>query len=702
MVRLTRAPWLAVLLSSALLFVVQPLTTKMVLPGFGGAASTWTVVSLFFQMLLLLGYGYAVALRTLSSRKAELAVHGLAAIAAVLLVNADLSQDAADPAAPIASLLLTLSMHLGAPVLVLCATGPLMQTWWRDAHSVDRPGPATQWHPLMFLAAGSVGSIGSILAYVWWLEPRFDSDVLARWWQVALAAVLLLVLWCGVRLRRDGDRDHHPRDEHGHGEPADAGGADTAGALPISRFVQWMMLAGYASALPLATTTHLSHDIAAVPLLWIGPLVGLLVAYALAFSPWRDRVRKPAQWAQLLLTPMALLALRADLPAQIPLMAQLALHLATCSVVTLVAVAQLSVSRGDVRHLGEYNMALALGGALGGFVVAVVAPVVLPVVIEYPVLLLAGFWVGRDVRSATWQSWLVFAGFTLLWLDSTTEVTRSGVSIYRARSFFGAYNVRRLDTRSPSTPVPQHLLYHGTTLHGRQYRADSLRRRALGYYTDEGPIGRMLHALDSSRLDRRRVLVVGLGTGALSCTLHATGGLTFLEIDPLIVRIARDTSLFSYLADCAPGARIIVGDARVSLRQLRGERFDLIVLDAFSSDAVPVHLLTKEAYRAYASLLSSHGTIVTHVSNRYLTLQPVVNAAGAALHLYVARGDPTYDDLSGRYPDTDLSWWVALTPNADTHAAITTALGWTPVYEGSRRVWWSDRRSSVLDVISKR
>lgn len=686
------APWLAVGASSALLFVVQPLVTKMLLPGFGGAAATWAVVSLFFQVLLLFGYMYAIALRRLPSRAAELTVHGIVSLIAVATTSVDMTGQAADPEAPVTTLLRTLGTHAGAPLLVLCATGPLLQTWWRDATVADM-GNARTAHPLALLAVGSLGSVGSVLAYVWFLEPRFDSDVLGQWWQAALAALLLLVLWCGALLRPSRD-DADAISASGRmvtsGESERV--TEPALRLPARLFLQWTLLAAYVTALMLATTAHLSHDIASVPMLWIGPLIGFLIAYALAFSPWRDLARTPARWLQLVLTPLAIASSRNDLPVALPTIVLISLHLLTSAVVTLVAVTHLSALRGDQRHLGTYNIALAFGGALGGFFVAILAPQFVPVMVEYPLLLLAGVWAG--VRAPSWRTGIFFVACCVLWLDSATQITRTGTSIFRARSFFGAYNVRRADG--------QHLLYHGTTLHGRQHRAANLRRRALSYYLANGPLGRLVHVLDSIQPEARRVLVVGLGTGAMSCTLRANDHLTFLEIDPLVVSIARDTALFTYLSDCAPKAEIIVGDARVSMRQLRNQQYDLIVLDAFSSDAVPVHLLTVQAYREYAALLTAQGVILTHVSNRYLTLHPVVNHAGSTLGLHIARGDPTFADLLDDSPERDASWWVALTPSAATHTAMISVLGWTAVDDDSPSVEWTDRRSSLLDVISKR
>lgn len=712
---------------AGLLFVVQPLVARLILPSYGGSATVWSTSSLFFQVLLLAAYGYAHGTTSrLGSRwqpRAHLVVLALPLVALPVALPADVAPTA--DVSPALWLLRTLLLVIGLPFAVVATTGPLLQRWysWGDHRRSD--------DPYFLFAASNLGSFGGLLAYPLVIEPQLTLAEQRLWWSAGFVVFALLTGACALTVRSA------PRDEaHASGPIATIGPGKRPGPGRLRRgsVATWLALAFLPSSLMLGVTAYISTDVAAIPLLWVVPLAIYLATFVIAFA---GTSRVPPRWATRAAVASALaVVLTATGPLQVPAVLEIGLGLTMLALVAYAAHARLAAERPSTEHLTRFFLVVATGGALGGLLNGLVAPLVFDRVLEYslalalvPLLVIGAasdptsWWVRRARANRVRQvlvvllvvllvlltaavlnrlsprSFLAVASAVLLcaamgWGLSrfpgalTTallcfvvagQLTNGTDVLERSRTFFGSYTVLDRDGA--------HVLVHGTTTHGTQFLDAERRDVPTTYYSRSGPLG---DVFESAR--PRDVAVVGLGTGTVAAYGEAGQDMTFFEIDPEVVRIAEDPRLFSFLSDSAASVDVVVGDGRLAVAEQPPGSFDLIVLDAFSSDSIPVHLLTEEGIRTYVDHLAPGGRLLVHISNRVFDLEPVLASAAERLGLDGVVGTGRADDRGAA-----ASTWVALAPGSDGIEDLAARPGWRDL--GDRRVRWTDDYSSILSVL---
>jgi spermidine synthase len=672
---------LAIFTGAFLLFLVQPLIGKYILPWFGGGPGVWTTCLLFFQAMLLAGYTYAHLTSRWLPPRAQVAVHlGLLAVALVLLpiTPAEAGKPSGD-ANPTGQILWLLTVSLGLPYFVLSATGPLLQQWFCRAN----PGVS----PYRLYALSNAGSLLALVSYPFWVETHFTRAAQAGGWSAGLA---LFALFCGVCARRVW------RVSGGNGPRAAARPAPEDSPSPgLGQCSLWLLLPACASALLLATTNQMCQDVAVIPFLWVLPLALYLLSFILCFDSPR--------WYQRGLFTVALIAGCAALVwvlcagTDAPIRWQVGIYAAGLLVCCMVCHGELYRLRPGPRQLTSFYLMIAAGGALGGVSVAVVAPLVfsgfyelhwalwlcaalfLGVWIRESVGVPAGGgrwlawsltviggvgghwllgWLGREFPALSGRWWLgarigwwclllvlvgvvvvrwrrgkllnarwVAAGWMLvgtlvlgaaLWHQAYAE--RAEV-VFRVRNFYGTLSFCEYQKDDPASHY--RLLQHGRITHGLQFVSAEASAWRTTYYNEASGVGLAVAALPSGP---RRMGLIGLGTGTLAAYGRAGDYLRIYEINPAVRELA--LSRFTYVSNSAAQVEIVLGDARLSLEREAPQRFDLLALDAFSGDAVPAHLLTREAFAIYERHLATNGVMAVHVSNQYLDLETVVlNAA---------------------------------------------------------------------------
>jgi hypothetical protein len=770
----------ALFVSAFLLFWVQPLAGKMLLPLLGGTPAVWNTCMLFFQALLLAGYAYALALTRWLSALAQGAVHlallALAALALPVALNASAAGGVSEGASPEWWLLKTLLVTVGPPFFVLSASAPLLQAWF------SRTRAESASDPYYLYAASNAGSLFALLGFPVLLEPALTLGQQSGAWAYAYGALFLLFAACAALLFR------HARRPAGTVEGDDS---SPAAAEPLSarRRLRWVLLAFVPSSLVLGVTTHVTTDLVAVPLLWVIPLALYLLSFVIVFA---RGFKLPRGFAGRVVPGAAVLVAMVYLSgAARPAWFLILFHLAFLFAASLVCHGQLADDRPAAAHLAEFYLCLALGGVLGGLFNAVVAPLVFDTVAEYPlVILLASYLrpayrntggtllglrlgakkkdesvavgdeapgdeVAGDVGGERWDvldvllplaiglvaAVLVLAtqrfemsaveraavtlgvplfmlnhffaprplrfalGLAAVMLAIMLFAGGTGKTLHASRNFYGTHRVEA----DPADSV--HWLHHGSTLHGKQYMEVARLCEPTSYYHRKGPLGSVfesLHArlttadvkVGAKELNPRplhRVAVVGLGAGTTAAYARPREAWTFYEIDPAVVHIAREPSYFTYLSLCsAAQPRVVMGDARLRLREAPEGEYDLIALDAFSSDAVPAHLLTREALALYLSKLAPRGVIAFHVSNRSLELERVVGGLAADARL-VAR---IFDDHRHESePGLDPSTWVAVARDAEDLGPLANDPRWLPLDATTHElVLWRDDFSDVIGV----
>ena len=722
----------ALFLNAALLFAVQPMFTKAVLPLLGGTPSVWTTALLFFQVALLLGYLYAHHAAGRLPPRAQAAVHvGFVVLAALALpIARPTGWSPPETGSPVPWLLAVLTVSLGAPFLALAAGAPLLQRWFA------RTGHRSAGSPYFLYAASNAGSLAALLAYPTLIEPRLTLGEQSRAWALVYGALVLLLAACAALAA---------------GRVAVASSAAVAPPAVPTRApsarerATWTLLSFAPSSLLMGATTYLSTDVAAVPLLWVVPLALYLLSFVFVFA--RRRVLPHGLMLRLqplVIAPLAVLMLVGTTK---PLSVLATLHLLALFTTAMVCHGELAARRPPPERLTDFYLWLSVGGALGGVFNVLVAPRIFSSVWEYPLVLVLACALRPDLsrprrpaRARVLDVALPFAlllaivlpvHFDLLTLSLEGRANAAawgaagvvaflfrarparlalgvaaligggvmakrlaeGPPLFRARSFFGVYTVRA-DGR-------YHMLANGTTLHGGQLLREGYAREPLTYYHREGPVGSVFATLPP-RPEGRRVAVVGLGAGTLACYAQPADAWTFYEIDPLAERIARDTALFTYLRDCAPRARVVIGDARRSLVGAPAGAYDLVLLDAFSSDAIPVHLLTREAVALYFQRLAAGGLLAVHVSNRHLDLVPVLAELARDARVAGVVGQDANFTEEQRSRLKSSSTWVVLTRRAADLAALARQPGWRTLPPRADVRLWTDDASDLISVFKWR
>ena len=728
--RLAPALYATTLFASALLlFVVQPMFAKMVLPRLGGAPSVWSVAMVFFQAALLAGYGYAHLLsRTLAPGRAAL-VHFIVLAGAALTLPIGIAAGFdAPPSTGVGFWLIGLfTISIGIPFVALSASAPLLQNWFA-ASNHDRAG-----NPYVLYAASNLGSFAALIAYPFLIEPLLPLGTQAKAWSFGFAALAMFIAIAALVVARASLTRIEP---------------DAAGeAISKADRLRWIALAAVPCGLVIAVTAFFTTDIAAAPFLWVIPLALYLLTFVAVFrdKPWfeSDTI---ARLAPIVVAPIAITLLGFIKPHWL---IAAAFNLSAFVVLALLCHGELYRRRPSPSHLTEFYFYTSLGGVLGGAFAGLFAPYAFSNVYEYPILIAAALLAmpgmfANGARGVIRAAWPVFAAIVAVVaarvlvgpklpdaLDIAFKVTTvllvaliflrrkqpafvfalvtlafvfTGAwtpwlnRIEIARSFFGVHQV--IDTADGK----YRLLFHGTTIHGAMRLLDGNGRpvdgrpEPLTYYYSGGPISEgIAFARSAHRLNR--VAVVGLGAGSLACHSQDGESWTFYEIDPEVVRIAQDSRLFNFLSACAPQAGIVLGDARLTLAAAP-ERYDLIVLDAFSSDAIPAHLLTREAFAIYRQHLSPRGTIVIHISNRHLDLAPVLAAEAAADDVVALikenRQAQTIDDrLNAR------SVAMVLT-RQDADLGDLTQQGWRKALVDPSIPNWTDDYSNIFKLMVRK
>ena len=661
-----------IFLSSFLLFLVQPLIARLILPWFGGSAAVWTTCMLFFQALLLAGYAYAHLLNSsVPGKKLQMSIHTVLLLGAlaVLPIAPDEGWKPAGDEEPVSHILLLLGATVGLPYFLLAATSPLVQAWFARA----RPGE----NPYRLFAVSNLASLVALLGYPFLVEPFLSAGAQVSAWSWlfgAFAALCAVAAWSA---------------------PARAAAAEAAAAAaPVRRshVVLWLVLSATGSLLLLAVTNHLTQNVASVPLLWLAPLTLYLASFIVTFEGGRF-YRAETLWIFLLAWIAGMGWLIADSEFQFELPLQLGVFLPGLFLACVFCHGELYRLRPAPRHLTAFYLTVSAGGALGGLLVAVVAPLAFSGYYELGI----GLVVLALLAALRFSALHVAARFASL----AVLMAAAGCAVYdglrhhqdvrvATRSFYGVLRVKEYG--DPGQPTHLRRLVHGTIMHGEQYLHDSSRRLLTTYYHESSGIGAAIHSKQSRPM---RVGVIGLGTGTLAAYGRRGDLYRFYDIDARVIRIAR--SEFTYLEDSEATIEVALGDARLTLERESPQGFDVLAVDAFSSDAIPVHLITREALGVYLRHVRPDGIVAFHVSNRFLELAPVVArlAAEHGAHAVLVQDDPDESDATRSHSD-----WVLVSrdPGALAHEEIVAA-GAAPVADRPDWRTWTDDYSNLVQIL---
>ena len=728
---------------AGLLFVVEPMMAKMALPLFGGAPSVWNAALVFYQAMLLAGYLYAWAAGKWLGRRMQIVVHLCVALLCLLALPPRIPHGWEPPATgdPVWSLLGILAVAVGLPFFFLSSSTPMLQRWF--AQSAHRSAN----DPYFLYSASNAGSLIGLLGYPFLLEPTLRLGTQSRWWGFGYAVFAGLTLVCGALIWR--------------AQPVAPDAANTApepaeDRVPVSSRLRWIALAFVPSSLMMGVTTGLTTDVPAIPLLWVIPLAVYLLSFIFVFA------RRPLISHRWLIRRLPLLLLLTLLPAiskiELPFSVLFPLYLVTLFAVAMVCHGELARSRPPARHLAEFYLWISLGGVLGGVFNALLAPVLFNTVLELPLaLIFAAFlrpasdpqpgaatkdkrrndWLqpaalgltmaavieiashlaDRQLHAMRFVIYILVFGYSMLWCLSFARRPRRfalgmsalllagslyqgpyGAPLFRKRNFFGVLRV------VDGPPGKFRYLFFGAIVHGMQNLDPAKSREPLSYYTRSGPVGSIFDSLSSRPPEAGaardpRWAVIGLGAGSMACYRTPGESLTFYEINPAAVEIASDPHLFTFLSQCAPRARIVLGDARLRLRDAPDGSYDLIVLDAFSGDTVPMHLLTREAVALYLRKLAPGGLLAFHISNLHLRLEPPLAAlahdAGLTSMIDVDTRLTPAEEADGKLA----SQWMVMARRPSDLGALASDPHWHPAPLDPKMPVWTDDYSSLVRVI---
>lgn len=699
---------ISIFLAAALMFAVEPMVGRLVLPSMGGSPSVWNTVVVCFQLALLAGYALAHLIAKARSLRVQALLHAMVLVPALLALPVGVE---AEPLAgqrfPALALLGRIALDIGPLALALSTVSPLLQRWYAslDLRRSD--------DPYFLYAASNAGSLVGLLGYPLLVEPAMGLSAQRSAWSIAFGVLVLALVTAWVTISRRTQTP--PLSDEESGPERAAGGP-----------MRWVVLALVPSSLLLGVTQHITTDIAAVPLLWAIPLALYLVTFIIAFGTPTERLLRALTRAVPVLVVALAVAVMVD--ARHPLVVVVALHLAAFFAVALACHARLAEARPPAQDLTRYYLFLSIGGVLGGVVNALLAPLVLSWVAEYPIMIAlgAGLAVGWPRLSARtlvdalpalalvvvligamltapadspWSSPALIGvpavvcflcssrpvrfALTLLVAMLVPGLIRPGEHIVqRERTFFGVHTVLHED----GPRGPRHALRHGGTLHGLQNLGSN---ESQTYYHTTGPMGEVFGALPAGA----DIAAIGLGVGSVAALARPGDTLAFHEIDPEVVRIASDPELFTYVRDSNAEIGFILGDGRLTIAG--AEPMDLIIVDAFTSDAIPVHLLTAEALRLYAGRLKPGGLVALHLSNRYLDLAPVVAATAheAGLIGRIRTDVPSATQIND---GKEMSTWAVLAVDPE---ALAPCMHWDPLEAWANVRPWTDDFANILGVL---
>ncbi len=670
-----------ILLSAFLLFLVQPIIAKQILPWFGGTSAVWSTCLVFFQVLLLAGYTYAhLATRRLSPR-AQSRLH-VALLAVSLAFLPIIPRESLKPAAgqdAASAIIVLLAVTIGLPYFLLSTTGPLLQKW------VAHRFPAKTVYRLFALS--NFGSLVGLLAFPFAIEPFASSRAQTYTWS---AAYVLFVLACAATAWQARTRavDAVPLD-----------GPVAAASDPPPRLgdhALWLALAALGSIVLLAATSHMTQNIASVPFLWVLPLTLYLASFVIAFEGRGGRGWYDRRWW--MLPTLAVLAAMAwglsanrgvlDIGLAIPL------YSAGVFLACVMCHGELALRKPAARYLTHFYLTLSAGGALGGLAVALIAPRVFSAYYELPLALAAlaalAIWLAWDVKALIGPA--VVASIATAYYGLAYRQFLHDDVLLMKRNFYGMLRVKT----QGSGELEVRRLLHGVILHGEQYTRGPHHLEPGTYYARSSGVGVAIE----SRQQRGpvRIGVVGLGVGTIAAYGRPGDIVRFYELDPDVLELSR--TRFWYLRECRAGLEFALGDARLSMeRELavgRPQRFDVLAVDAFSSDSIPVHLITKEAIEIYARQIKPDGIIAVHISNRFLDLKPVLANIGAATGLAVRL---VSDSPSEEETDASSTDWVLIARDSRVFDEAPLAERVEELAPRPEFSLWTDQFNNLLDVL---
>jgi hypothetical protein len=697
----------AIFASAFLLFEVEPIIAKMILPWFGGVASVWAVCLVFFQTALLLGYLYAHALTRRLSPRMQGRIHAAVLLASLLALRIVPNErwKPAGPEHPALRILLLLCVAVGVPFFVLSTTSPLLQAWYAKTRSGARP--------YRLYALSNIGSLLALVSYPILIEPWISTKHQAFAWSVGYAVVVLLC--AAIALTSNSAPDAgvlQVTADVSDGPSAVEPARHIKTLVPTGLLLLWLALAACSSALLLAVTNHITQNIASVPFLWILPLSLYLLSFILCFDArgWYQRLFLRLLGIAIGAMAYALTPSFAGLPWKI----LIALFCAGFFICSMFCHGELERLKPAPEHLTAFYLMIALGGALGAMFVALIAPAIFSGYYELhaalglcAILVLVVHY--RDPASPFYgkrlnPGWLVMAGLVIAAIASLFVTAREQAAGTRliVRNFYGVLRV--LDSREPNIPLPSpggptaasqdprfRKMMNGTIDHGLQFLNPARRREPTTYYGTNSGIGVALRAAREERA--LKVGAIGLGIGTVATYGRAGDSYTFYEINPLVEKVAGQQ--FTFLRDSPAKINIILGDARLSLEREPPQNYDVLIVDAFSGDSIPVHLLTRQAFDLYFRNLKPDGVLAAHVSNQYLNLEPVVAAAAGALGKEAVIVNHEVAAGQGVYPST----WILLGSRSGflAQSAIERAGEILPATPTSSL--WTDNYSSLWRVL---
>ncbi|HXI85221.1 MAG TPA: fused MFS/spermidine synthase [Verrucomicrobiae bacterium] len=725
-----------IFLGALLLFWVQPMAGRMLLPLLGGVPAVWNTAMVFYQATLLAGYAYAhFATKQLGIRR-QAALHLPLLLLPLLALPIAIPHGWTPPTThnPIPWLLTVLAVMVGLPFFIVSATSPLLQRWFsasghRDAHD-----------PYFLYAASNCGSLLALISYPVLIEPHLRLSQQGRYWAIGYIVLLVLTAICGVCTWRTA---RNPS------EVVEPDGKTAIEQLTARRRLRWILLAFVPCSLMLSVTTYITTEVVPIPLMWVIPLGIYLLTFILVFAKRQLIPHRWIVWAMpfavvVLLTMLGRMTLKGNSFEDLPW--PIGVHFAGLFILAMFCHGELAKDRPTVAHLTEFFLWISTGGVLGGAFNALLAPLIFPTVIEYPATLLLACLLlpRRSTEKTSRAGWsldvvvpaclgLLIAGLIhlveksrigppnlalamecvppailcLFFFRRPLRFALGGLAILLAttlslhpelrnilvsRSFFGIYKVE-VDPRADYI----HIFRHGTAMHGMQSLDARMRRVPLLFFSKSGPLGEVIGTLPKAL--KQHVGVIGLGAGTLACYGDAGEHWTFYEIDPEVERIADDPKYFTFLHDSPADTKVVLGDGRLSLQAERDGQFGLMVLDAYTSDTIPLHLVTREAVALYLRKLAPDGVMAFHITNRHLDLEPVLAtiAQDAGVYSLCWIDNGVSAEEFNRTGKTQ-SWWLVMTRNGPWLSLLARDTRWRPPQPQKGVGLWTDDYESVFSV----